>query len=106
MSEKIQEQSWIDAQDAKFVDSLKQLIEGFQIAVRQNTLMVQLFNEYGMTMHSIFEATMATENGNVSNTNFPEPEPANRAERRAAEAKPKNRPEPKIRKTPFEAVKK
>lgn len=103
MSEKIQDQSWIDAQDVKFVDNLKQLIEGFQIAIRQNTLMVQLFNEYGMTMHSIFETTMATENDNVSNTNFPEP--ANRSERRA-EVKRQSNSKPKIRKTPFEAVKK
>lgn len=87
MNEKIQEQSWIDAQDVKFVDNLKQLIEGFQIAIRQNNLMVQLFNEYGMAMHSIFEATMATENDNISNTNFSEPAPANRAERRAKKKK-------------------
>lgn len=85
MTEKIQDQTWIDSQDIKFVDNLKQLVAGFQIAIRQNNLMIQLFNEYGIAMHSIYEATMATENDNVSNTNFsePAPEPANRAERRA-----------------------
>lgn len=105
--EKIQDKTWTESQDVKFIENLNQLIEGFRIAIHQNNLMVQLFNEYGMALHNVLSAAIATENDNVSNTNFSEPahgeqlqrDPAmagNRAERRAQE-KPK-------RKTPFDRI--
>ena len=90
----MQDQTWIDSQDIEFVNSLNHLIAEFQLSIRQNNLMIQLFNEYGIAMHSIYEATMAIENGDVSNTNFAEqspaepPAPANRAERRAQRKTP------------------
>ena len=87
VTEKIQDTTWTESQDVKFIESLNQLIEGFNIAIHQNSLMVKLFNEYGMALHSILNAAIATESDNISNTNLPEPasapEPANRAERRA-----------------------
>ena len=85
---KMEDQTWIDSQDSEFIDGLTVLHEQFVLAVRQNMLMVQLFNEYGGALRNILEPAIATENDIVSNTNSPEesapaPEPANRAERRA-----------------------
>jgi uncharacterized membrane protein YgaE (UPF0421/DUF939 family) len=93
VTEKTQDKTWIESQDVEFVNNLNQLIEGFNIAIRQNGLMVRLFNEYGEALHNILNAAIATENDNISNTNSAEaPAPANRAERRA-------------KKTPFDTVK-
>lgn len=104
MTEKIQDTTWTESQDVKFIENLKQLIEGFEIAIRQNNLMVQLFNEYGMALHGILNAAIATENDNVSNTNSAEPPaPANRADRRAHEKKQSKPPQGK--KLPFDMAK-
>lgn len=109
MTEKIQDTTWIETQDVKFIENLKQLVEGFNIAIRQNNLMVQLFNEYGMALHSILNAAIATENDNISNTNFSETGESgeavggNRAERRAQEKKDKKNP-PQGKKLPFDKL--
>lgn len=84
VQEKMENKTWTESQDVEFVEALGVLHEQFVIAVRQNMLMVQLFNEYGMALRNIIDPTVATQNDVVSNTNLStEPEPANRAERRA-----------------------
>lgn len=60
------------------------MVSEFKSAARVNILMVQLYNEYGMAMEAIFNsATIA----NTEPTQTSEPEPANRAERRATKRK-------------------
>lgn len=71
-------------------------------AARQNVMMVSLFNEYAMMLHSILNPTQANEadSGTPSNTNFSDAPasaaPANREQRRAASK----------RKTPLDIVSK
>ena len=86
--EKIQDKSWTDTQDAEFVEALTTLHDQFMLSVRQNMLMVQLYNEYGYALGNVLNPAPATEDDIVSNTNLSEkPEPANRAERRAKGAR-------------------
>lgn len=90
LQEKISNPIWINEQEPAFAEALKAIVESMKEAARQNILMVNLFNEYGMAMHTIFEsATMANQEPTQTI-----PEPANRAEKRAAAKK----------KTPLEIV--
>lgn len=90
MTEKIQDKTWSEAQEPEFLKAVTQMAEDMEIAAKQNILMVNLFNQYAMALHQVMG--MVPDNGDVS----PQvPEPANRAERRAASK----------RKTPLDVVK-
>ena len=85
LEQKISNPIWLTEQDSEFAEALKAVVSDFKNAARLNILMVNLFNEYGYAMNAIFESADATENGELSNTNFSDtPPPANRAKRRAS----------------------
>jgi len=80
----------VSEQEPEVAEALKTIVSTFKDAVRQNILMVNLYNEYGYAMNGIFEATEVTANATEEPTQTI-PEPANREERRK-------------RKTPFDVV--
>lgn len=109
LSMTIQAKVWNDVlqeEDIKFLE---------EVEVMTHTLLSQVYVFIGLLEQyidlvegsSIFAVKQEdSENGDMSDIPTQTAgASANRAERRA-EVKPKNRPEPKIRKTPFEAVKK
>jgi hypothetical protein len=82
LQEKISNPIWLNEQEPEFAEALKTIVESFKESARQNILMVNLFNEYGYAMNAIFDTTTIA-NQEPTQT-IPEPEPANRAERRAS----------------------
>ena len=98
----------LEEEDIKLLEDVRVMSDNL---ISQIYIFIDLFHQYIDLVQSaaVFRPDFvepSQNDANVSPTQTSAPEPANRAERRAAEVKPKNRPEPKIRKTPFEAVKK
>lgn len=98
----------LDEEDIKFLQDVEVMAGNL---ISQVYVFIDLFHQYIDLVQSaaIFSPEFVEPEGNDANvypTQTSAPAPANRAERRAAEVKPKNRPEPKIRKTPFDVVNK
>lgn len=98
----------LDEEDIKFLQDVEVMAGNL---ISQVYVFIDLFHQYIDLVQSaaIFSPEFVEPEGddaNVYPTQTSAPAPANRAERRAAEVKPKNRPEPKIRKTPFDVVNK
>ena len=98
----------LDEEDIKFLQDVEVMAGNL---ISQVYVFIDLFHQYIDLVQSaaIFSPEFVEPEGddaNVYPTQTSAPAPANRAERRAAEVKPKNRPEPKIRRTPFDVVNK
>lgn len=98
----------LDEEDIKLLQDVEVMAGNL---ISQIYVFIDLFHQYIDLVQSaaIFSPEFVEPEGNDANvypTQTSAPAPANRAERRAAEVKPKNRPEPKIRKTPFDVVNK
>ena len=108
---KMQDKTWTDTlaeDDVKLFQDVEVMAGNL---ISQVYVLIDLFHQYIDLVQSaaIFSPEFVEPEGddaNVYPTQTSAPAPANRAERRAAEVKPKNRPEPKIRKTPFDVVNK
>jgi len=108
---KLKDETWrnrVSDDDVKLLEDVEVMAGNL---ISQIYIFIDLFHQYIDLVQSaaIFSPEFVEPEGNDANvypTQTSAPAPANRAERRAAEVKPKNRPEPKIRKTPFDVVNK